>query len=63
MSRGQVLARGGVRDRSDAMRSVMIRGRRPCRELRGGLGVILASDSEFRFTARAKFKVSRDVEI
>ena len=53
----------GVRDRSDVMRSVMMRGRRQCRELRGGLGAILGSDSEFRLTARAKFKVSRDVEI
>ena len=45
------------------MRSVMMRGPRPCRELRGRLGAILGSDSEFRLTARAKFKVSRDVEI
>ena len=45
------------------MRSVMMRGRKPCRELRGGLAAVLGSDSEFRLTARAKFKVSRDVEI
>ena len=53
--------RGGARDRSDAMRSVMMRGRSPCLELRGGLGTIRASDSEFRSTARPKFKVSKAV--
>ena len=61
VSRGRVLVQGGVRDRSDVMRSVMMRGRRPFLELRGG--AILGSDSEFRSTARAKFKVSKDVEI
>ena len=61
VSKGRVLVRGGVRDRSDAMRSVMMRGRSPCLELRGGLGTIQGSDSEFRSTARAKFKVSKAV--
>ena len=63
VSRGRVLVRGGVCDRSDVMRSVIMRGRSPCLELRGGLGAIRGSDSEFRSTARAKFKVSKDVEI
>ena len=45
------------------MRSVMMRGRSPCLELRGGLGTIRGSDSEFRSTAGAKFKVSKAVAI
>ena len=63
MSKGRVLVRDNVCDRSDVMRSVMMRGRSPCLELRGGLGTIRGSDSEFRSTARAKFKVSKAVAI
>ena len=61
VSTGRVLVRGGARDRSDVMRSVMMRGRSPCLELRGALGAIRGSDSEFRSTARAKFRVSKAV--
>ena len=45
VSTGQVLVRVGVRDRSDKMRSVMMRGRSPCLELRGSLCGIRGSDS------------------
>ena len=61
VSTGRVRIQVGVRDRSDEMRSVMMRGRSPCLEFRGALGDTRVSDCWFRLVARAKFRVSRAV--
>ena len=61
VSKGRVRIRVGERDRSDEMRSVMMRGRRPCLEFRGALGDTLASDGWLRSVIRAKFRVSSAV--
>ena len=50
---GRVRIRVGERDRSDEMRSVMMRGRSPCLEFRGALGDTRVSDCWFRSAARA----------
>ena len=61
VSIGRVRMQVGVRDRSDEMRSVMMRGRSPCLDFRGALGDTRVSDCWFRSVARAKFRVSRAV--
>ena len=61
MSKGRVRIQVGDRDRSDEMRSVMMRGRRPCLEFRGTLGDTPVSDGWLRSVIRAKFRVSRAV--
>ena len=61
VSAGRVRIRVGERDRSDEMRSVMMRGRSPCLEFRGALGDTRVPDCWFRSVARAKFRVSRAV--
>ena len=51
----------GEQDLSDEARSVMMRGRNPCLEFLGALGVTIVSDGWLRSVIRAKFRVSRAV--
>ena len=61
VSIGRVRIQVGLRDRSDEMRSVKMRGRSPCLEFRGALGDTRVSDCWFRGVAKTKFRVSRAV--
>ena len=49
------------RDLSDEARSVMMRGRNPCLEFLGALGVTTVSVGRPRSVIKAKFRVSRAV--